>query len=39
MKRLVAALADNLAKYEAQFGAVKASDAPTTAPIGFSERG
>ncbi len=37
MKRLVAALADNLAKYEKQFGAVKASDAPTTAPIGFSE--
>lgn len=35
MKRLVAALADNLAKYEKQFGAVKASDAPTTAPIGF----
>ncbi len=39
MKRLVAALADNLAKYEAQFGTVKASDAPTSAPIGFSERG
>jgi hypothetical protein len=38
MKRLVAALADNLAKYEKQFGAVKASDAPTTAPIGFDAR-
>lgn len=39
MKRLVAALADNLAKYEAQFGAVKVSDAPTTAPIGFDAGG
>ena len=38
MKRLIAALADNLAKYEKQFGAVKASDAPTTAPIGFSDK-
>lgn len=39
MKRIVAALADNLAKYEAQFGAVKPSDAPTTHPIGFTDRG
>lgn len=35
MKRMVAALADNLAKYEKQFGPIKSSDAPTTAPIGF----
>lgn len=39
MKRIVAALADNLSKYEAQFGAVKPSDAPTTHPIGFTDRG
>lgn len=38
MKRMVAALADNLAKYEKQFGLIKASDAPTSAPIGFSEK-
>lgn len=35
MKRLIAALADNLAKYEKQFGPIKPGDAPTTAPIGF----
>ncbi|MFZ1626510.1 MAG: DUF3467 domain-containing protein [Candidatus Moraniibacteriota bacterium] len=35
MKRMVAALADNLAKYEKQFGPIKSSEAPTTAPIGF----
>lgn len=35
MKRLVAALADNVAKYEAQLGPIKSSEAPTTAPIGF----
>lgn len=39
MKRIVAALADNLAKYEKQFGSVKPSDAPTTHPIGFTDRG
>lgn len=39
MKRIVAALADNLAKYEKQFGAVKPSDAPTQNPIGFTDRG
>lgn len=39
MKRIVAALADNLAKYEKQFGTVKPSDAPTTNPIGFTDRG
>lgn len=38
MKRMVAALADNLAKYEKQFGPIKSSEAPTTAPIGFSEK-
>jgi len=39
-KRLVAALTDNVAKYEAQFGTVKVSDGPatSTAPIGFSEK-
>lgn len=35
MKRIVAALADNMAKYEKQFGEVKPSEAPTTNPIGF----
>ncbi len=35
MKRMVATLADNLAKYEKQLGPIKSSDAPTTAPIGF----
>lgn len=39
MKRIVAALADNLAKYEAQFGVVRPSEAPTTHPIGFTDRG
>lgn len=39
MKRIVTALADNLAKYEKQFGTVKPSDAPTTNPIGFQDRG
>ena len=34
MKRIVAALQDNLQKYEAANGAVKASDAPTP-KIGF----
>lgn len=38
MKRLVATLADNLAKFEAKFGSVKVSDALTTAPIGFQDR-
>lgn len=36
MKRMVGALTDNLAKYEKQFGLIKSSDAPTTAPIGFN---
>lgn len=34
MKRIVAALTDNLAKYEAQFGSVTPSEAPTGS-IGF----
>ena len=34
MKRIVAALADNLKRYEEQFGAVKASDIPEH-KIGF----
>ncbi len=38
MKRIVAALVDNLAKYEAQFGVVKPSEAPTSNPIGFTDR-
>lgn len=38
MKRIVAALADNVTKYEAQFGVIKASEAPTTAPIGFDAK-
>lgn len=39
MKRIVAALTDNLSKYEKQFGEVKPSEAPTTNPIGFTDRG
>ena len=39
MKRIVAALADNLTKYEAQFGVVKPTEAPTSNPIGFQDRG
>ena len=35
MKRIVAALTDNLAKYENQFGSIKPTDAPTSTPIGF----
>lgn len=38
MKRIIAALADNLAKYEKQFGEVKPSEAPTNRPIGFQDR-
>jgi hypothetical protein len=33
-KRMLAAMADNLAKYESQFGSVTPSDSPST-PIGF----
>lgn len=36
MKRLVAALSDNLKRYEAQFGEVREADAPTeSSKIGF----
>lgn len=34
MKRIAAALQDNLAKYEAQFGKIQAGDAPAAA-VGF----
>jgi hypothetical protein len=34
MKRMIKALTENFAKYEAQFGGVEASDAPQN-PIGF----
>lgn len=37
MKRMLAALADNLKKYEVQFGSVKASEAPQN-PIGFEAK-
>ena len=37
MKRIVAAFAENLAKYETQFGQVQSSDAPTTT-IGFQTK-
>ncbi|OGE82724.1 MAG: hypothetical protein A3B10_01705 [Candidatus Doudnabacteria bacterium RIFCSPLOWO2_01_FULL_44_21] len=35
LKRIIAALADNLKKYESQFGTVKEASAPTTSEIGF----
>lgn len=38
MKRMAAALADNLAKYEASFGKIEPSDAPSTPPIGFTDK-
>lgn len=37
MKRMLAALADNLKKYEVQFGSVEASEAPQN-PIGFEAK-
>lgn len=36
-KRMVAAMAENLKKYEDQFGSVEASEAPSN-PIGFQDR-
>lgn len=36
-KRMVAAMAENLKKYEEAFGALEASEAPTN-PIGFQDR-
>lgn len=40
MKRMVAALSDNLAKYEKQFGPVKMTAGPeaSSAPIGFDAK-
>lgn len=38
LKRIIAALADNLARYEKQFGTVRPSEAPTENPIGFQDR-
>lgn len=37
-KRMVAAMSENLGKYEAQFGNVEASEAPTN-KIGFEAKG
>ena len=40
MKRIVAALTDNLTKYEKQFGPIKMTAGPeaSTAPIGFDAK-
>lgn len=38
LKRVVAALADNLKKYEGNFGKIEESKAPETPAIGFRER-
>ena len=35
LKRLIAALADNLKKYESQFGTIQAANAPVNQEIGF----
>ncbi len=35
LKRIIAALTDNLKKYESQFGPVKEASAPTASEIGF----
>ncbi|MDE2020116.1 MAG: DUF3467 domain-containing protein [Patescibacteria group bacterium] len=35
VKRIIAALTDNLKKYEAQFGEVKPADEPRREPMGF----
>ena len=35
LKRIIAALSDNLKKYESQFGTVKEASAPTSQEIGF----
>lgn len=35
LKRIIAALAENLKKYEQQFGAVKEAPAPVSQEIGF----
>ncbi|MBI2050761.1 MAG: DUF3467 domain-containing protein [Parcubacteria group bacterium] len=39
LKRIVAALADNIKKYEERFGEIKAADAPQTQTgLGFEDR-
>jgi len=35
MKRILAAMKENLEKYEKNFGTIKQADAPTTGGIGF----
>jgi hypothetical protein len=35
LKRIIAALNDNLKKYESQFGAVKEASAPVASEVGF----
>lgn len=35
-KRMIAALADNLKKYESQFGVIEAAKEPEKGPIGFN---
>lgn len=39
LKRIIAALSDNLKKYEGQFGTVREATAPTTQEIGFRTQG
>jgi len=39
LKRVVAALEDNLKKYEENFGKIEESAAPETSSIGFYDRG
>jgi len=39
LKRVVAALADNLKKYEDKFGKIKESEEPKGATVGFQDRG
>lgn len=36
-KRMIAALADNLRKYESQFGVIEAAKEPEKGPIGFGK--
>lgn len=38
MKRIAAALAENIKKYEEQFGEIKIADAPASSGLGFEER-
>ncbi len=39
LKRIVAALADNLKKYEGQFGTIQEAPAPSSQEIGFRTQG